>query len=285
MGAGDVADVVEVEAEHGAEPGVADRVLRALQAVVEQALIVDAALPVLGLRAPGRGGPRTIVFHGLSLPTNLSAADTRRPAAVTSAILPHLNATCASKRNEPRQYCIGRPANPARTAPRPLSGALLGSLRAQRAPGGTEFREDSKMDRPPLAGLLPPEMTELRWRPLMTFFLDIKKPYVVGKTPVADRRIAELPGGYFEGERLNGKILASGSDWQIGARRFRRDDQRAHASRNRRRRADRHDLSAAFATGRRRSSMPSAAASRSIRIPTTCGCRRSSRRPPRNMAG
>ena len=70
------------------------------------------------------------------------------------------------------------------------------------------------MDRPPLAGLLPPEMTELRWRPLMTFFLDIKKPYVVGKTPVADRRIAELPGGYFEGERLKGKILPSGSDWQ-----------------------------------------------------------------------
>jgi hypothetical protein len=70
------------------------------------------------------------------------------------------------------------------------------------------------MDRPPLAGLLPPEMTELRWRPLMTFFLDIKKPYNLGKTPVADRRIAELPGGYFEGERLKGKILESGSDWQ-----------------------------------------------------------------------
>lgn len=70
------------------------------------------------------------------------------------------------------------------------------------------------MDRPPLAGLLPAEMTELRWRPLMTFFLDIKPPYVVGRTPTADRRIAELPGGYFEGERLKGKILTSGSDWQ-----------------------------------------------------------------------
>lgn len=70
------------------------------------------------------------------------------------------------------------------------------------------------MDRPPLAGILPPEMKELRWRPLLTLFLDIKKPWVVGKTPVADRRIAELPGGYFEGERLKGKILTSGSDWQ-----------------------------------------------------------------------
>jgi hypothetical protein len=70
------------------------------------------------------------------------------------------------------------------------------------------------MDRPPLAGLLPPEMTELHWRPLMIFFLEVKKPFVVGKTPVADRRIAEIPGGDFEGERLRGKILTSGSDWQ-----------------------------------------------------------------------
>ncbi|MBS0420263.1 MAG: DUF3237 domain-containing protein [Proteobacteria bacterium] len=57
-------------------------------------------------------------------------------------------------------------------------------------------------------------MTELRWRPLMTFFLDIKPPFNLGKTPVADRRIAELPGGYFEGERLRGRIRTSGSDWQ-----------------------------------------------------------------------
>lgn len=70
------------------------------------------------------------------------------------------------------------------------------------------------MDRTPLATLLPDAMKELRWRPLLTFFLDIKPPYNVGKTPVADRRIAELPGGYFEGERLRGKILPSGSDWQ-----------------------------------------------------------------------
>ena len=70
------------------------------------------------------------------------------------------------------------------------------------------------MDRPSLETLLPLEMTELRWRPLMKFFLDIKPPYNVGKTPVADRRIAELPGGYFQGERLSGKVLPSGSDWQ-----------------------------------------------------------------------
>ena len=70
------------------------------------------------------------------------------------------------------------------------------------------------MDRPPLSGLLPPEMMELRWRPLMTFFIEVKKPYVVGKTSVADRRIGEITGGYFEGEKLKGKFLTSGSDWQ-----------------------------------------------------------------------
>ena len=71
------------------------------------------------------------------------------------------------------------------------------------------------MDRPPLAGLLPLEMTELRWRPLLTFFIEVKKPFNLGKTPGADRRIAEISGGYFEGERLKGKVLTSGSDWQM----------------------------------------------------------------------
>lgn len=70
------------------------------------------------------------------------------------------------------------------------------------------------MDRPPLSTILPEEMTELHWKPLMTFFLDIKPPHNVGRTPAADRRIAELSGGYFEGEKLRGRVLSSGSDWQ-----------------------------------------------------------------------
>jgi hypothetical protein len=66
-----------------------------------------------------------------------------------------------------------------------------------------------------LAEMLPQEMTQLRWRPLVTFFLTINKPFVVGKVPSGvDRRIAELTGGHFEGDRLRGKILPSGSDWQ-----------------------------------------------------------------------
>jgi hypothetical protein len=65
----------------------------------------------------------------------------------------------------------------------------------------------------PLAEMLPKEMTELRWRPLMTFFIQVKVNNV-GKTPAADRRIGELTAGRFEGERLRGKFLPSGSDWQ-----------------------------------------------------------------------
>ena len=70
------------------------------------------------------------------------------------------------------------------------------------------------MNRPSLTDMLPPEMNELRWRHLLTFFIEVKKPWVVGKTPVADRRIGEIAGGYFEGERLRGEILTGGSDWQ-----------------------------------------------------------------------
>ena len=31
---------------------------------------------------------------------------------------------------------------------------------------------------------------------------------------VVDRRVGEITGGTFEGERLRGKILSGGSDWQ-----------------------------------------------------------------------
>lgn len=70
------------------------------------------------------------------------------------------------------------------------------------------------MEKTPLGELLPDRMTELRWRPLMDFFVEVKKPWVVGKTPAADRRIGEISGGRFEGERLRGTILTGGSDWQ-----------------------------------------------------------------------
>jgi hypothetical protein len=70
------------------------------------------------------------------------------------------------------------------------------------------------MTAPALAAILPPEMTELKLRPLFLFDLLVNPPSIVGKTPGVDRRVGEITGGRFEGERLRGKILSGGSDWQ-----------------------------------------------------------------------
>ena len=61
---------------------------------------------------------------------------------------------------------------------------------------------------------MPRELTELRYRPLLDFQIEVKAPSIVGATPGYDRRIGEIAGGRFEGERLSGKILSGGSDWQ-----------------------------------------------------------------------
>src|SRR5262245_18675287 len=65
-----------------------------------------------------------------------------------------------------------------------------------------------------LSALLPREMTTLQIEPLFIFQIEVKPPSIIGATPGHDRRIGEISGGRFEGERLNGKILSGGSDWQ-----------------------------------------------------------------------
>lgn len=70
------------------------------------------------------------------------------------------------------------------------------------------------MTAPSLASQLPPAMKELRFRPLFAFQLAVNPASVIGQTPGHDRRIGEITGGTFEGERLRGKILSGGSDWQ-----------------------------------------------------------------------
>jgi hypothetical protein len=67
---------------------------------------------------------------------------------------------------------------------------------------------------PSLSSILPPEMTQLRTRPLFIFLLHVEKATVIGKTPGVDRRVGVITGGRFEGERLRGKLLPGGSDWQ-----------------------------------------------------------------------
>ena len=65
-----------------------------------------------------------------------------------------------------------------------------------------------------LASMLPPVMTSLRLQPLFIFHIEVKPPSIIGATPGHDRRIGEIASGRFEGERLRGKILSGGSDWQ-----------------------------------------------------------------------
>ena len=62
--------------------------------------------------------------------------------------------------------------------------------------------------------LLPHEMTTMRYQPLFMFQIEVKPPNVIGATPGHDRRVGEIAGGRFEGDRLRGKILSGGSDWQ-----------------------------------------------------------------------
>jgi hypothetical protein len=66
----------------------------------------------------------------------------------------------------------------------------------------------------PIAATMPAEMKDLNWKPLMAFQIDVAAPSVVGMTPGYDRRIGEITGGTFEGERLRGKFRTGGSDWQ-----------------------------------------------------------------------
>ena len=62
---------------------------------------------------------------------------------------------------------------------------------------------------------LPPTLQSLQSRPLFVMRLDVKKPHVFGETPQGTRRISGISGGVFKGERISGKILDGGNDWQI----------------------------------------------------------------------
>jgi hypothetical protein len=53
----------------------------------------------------------------------------------------------------------------------------------------------------------------MKLTPLMTMHADLKDPLSVGSGPHGDRVIYDVTDGTFEGERLKGKLLASGGDW------------------------------------------------------------------------
>ena len=61
---------------------------------------------------------------------------------------------------------------------------------------------------------LPIPLQSIQMRPLFVMRLDVKPMVMVGDTPGAFRRVGIVPSGTFAGERLSGKVLDGGSDWQ-----------------------------------------------------------------------
>jgi hypothetical protein len=62
---------------------------------------------------------------------------------------------------------------------------------------------------------LPETLLSVKSRPLFVMRLDIRPYQVVGGPEAALRRIGVVPGGIFQGERLNGKVREGGNDWQV----------------------------------------------------------------------
>ncbi len=61
---------------------------------------------------------------------------------------------------------------------------------------------------------LPILLQSVSTRHLFTMRLDVKPMVIIGATPAGFKRVGVIPGGIFEGERLNGVVLDGGSDWQ-----------------------------------------------------------------------
>jgi Protein of unknown function (DUF3237) len=66
----------------------------------------------------------------------------------------------------------------------------------------------------PLFDRLPGVMKNVQARLMFVMRLDVKPVFLVGPAPEEYRRVGIIPGGSFEGERLSGKVLEGGSDWQ-----------------------------------------------------------------------
>ena len=52
-------------------------------------------------------------------------------------------------------------------------------------------------------------------QPLYKAEITLAPPQELGDTPQGRRRIIGITGGRFFGERLSGRVLAGGADWQI----------------------------------------------------------------------
>jgi hypothetical protein len=55
----------------------------------------------------------------------------------------------------------------------------------------------------------------LRLEPLLRAEITLAAPQELGETPQGRRRIIAITGGSFRGERLAGRVLPGGADWQL----------------------------------------------------------------------
>jgi hypothetical protein len=55
----------------------------------------------------------------------------------------------------------------------------------------------------------------MRLEPLLTANIALAPPQELGAAPLGRRRIIPIEGGSFSGDKLRGRVLAGGADWQI----------------------------------------------------------------------
>jgi hypothetical protein len=54
----------------------------------------------------------------------------------------------------------------------------------------------------------------LAFRPLFDAHVEVAEIRSLGRTPLGERRVVSIVGGSFRGERLGGRVLPGGADWQ-----------------------------------------------------------------------
>jgi hypothetical protein len=55
----------------------------------------------------------------------------------------------------------------------------------------------------------------LAFRPLFDAHVEVAEIQHLGRTPLGERRVVNILGGRFQGERLHGRIRPGGADWQM----------------------------------------------------------------------
>lgn len=55
----------------------------------------------------------------------------------------------------------------------------------------------------------------MRLEPLLRAEITLAAPQELGDTPHGRRRVIPITGGSFRGERLSGRVLPGGADWQV----------------------------------------------------------------------